>query len=271
MAIGERIRFFRNMKGITQKYLGMVVGFPERSADVRMAQYETGSRTPKADLTKTLADFFDISPDALTVPDIDTDIGLMHTLFALEDIRGLTIGEIDGEVCLRLDKSKGKTYTNMLDMLSAWAEQAKKLEEKLRKNRLTLSDYLDQMEQLQNMGDLSQIAGMLPGNLGKSFDPDQIDEKQMAHNKAIILSMTPLERENPQILNASRKKRIAAGCGLEVVDVNRLLKSFEMLQQMTSAMAKGKMRGGLGGLMGGMGGKVAKGAMHGFGRKKRLK
>ena len=147
-------------------------------------------------------------------------------------------------------------------------KQAKKLEEKLRKNRLTLSDYL---EQLQNMGDLSQIAGMLPGNLGKSFDPDQIDEKQMAHNKAIILSMTPLERENPQILNASRKKRIAAGCGLEVVDVNRLLKSFEMLQQMTSAMAKGKMRGGLGGLMGGMGGKVAKGAMHGFGRKKRLK
>ena len=150
-------------------------------------------------------------------------------------------------------------------------KQAKKLEEKLRKNRLTLSDYLDQMEQLQNMGDLSQIAGMLPGNLGKSFDPDQIDEKQMAHNKAIILSMTPLERENPQILNASRKKRIAAGCGLEVVDVNRLLKSFEMLQQMTSAMAKGKMRGGLGGLMGGMGGKVARGAMHGFGRKKRLK
>ena len=124
---------------------------------------------------------------------------------------------------------------------------------------------------VQNMGVLSQIAGMLPGNLGKSFDPDQIDEKQMAHNKAIILSMTPLERENPQILNASRKKRIAAGCGLEVVDVNRLLKSFEMLQQMTSAMAKGKMRGGLGGLMGGMGGKVAKGAMHGFGRKKRLK
>ena len=128
MAIGERIRFFRNMKGITQKYLGQVVGFPERSADVRMAQYETGSRTPKADLTKTLADFFGVSTNALTVPDIDTDIGLMHTLFALEDIRGLTIGEIDGEVCLRLDKSKGKTYHAMLEMLSAWAEQARKLE-----------------------------------------------------------------------------------------------------------------------------------------------
>ena len=127
MAIGERIRFFRNMKGITQKYLGQVVGFPERSADVRMAQYETGSRTPKADLTKTLADFFGVSANALTVPDIDTDIGLMHTLFALEDIRGLTIGEIDGEICLRLDKARGVTYLAMFEMLSAWAEQAKKL------------------------------------------------------------------------------------------------------------------------------------------------
>ena len=84
---------------------------------------------------------------------------------------------------------------------------------------------LDQMEQLQNMGDLSQIAGMLPGNLGKQLDASQIDEKQMAHTKAIILSMTPLERENPQILNASRKKRIAAGAGLKVEDVNRDRKS----------------------------------------------
>ena len=128
MAIGERIRFFRNKKGVTQKYLGQVVGFPERSADVRMAQYETGSRTPKADLTRTLAGFFEVSTDALTVPDIDSDIGLMHTLFALEDIRGLTIGEIDGEICLRLDKSKGRTYLSMLEMLSRWANEAKKLE-----------------------------------------------------------------------------------------------------------------------------------------------
>ena len=137
MAIGERIRFFRNKKGITQKYLGQVVGFPERSADVRMAQYETGSRTPKADLTKTLADFFGVFTNALTVPNIDSDIGLMHTLCALEDIRGLTIGEIDGEICLRLDKSKGKTYIAMFEMLSAWAEQAKKLEA----GEITREDY----------------------------------------------------------------------------------------------------------------------------------
>ena len=137
MAIGERIRFFRNKKGVTQKYLGQVVGFPERSADVRMAQYETGSRTPKADLTRTLAGFFEVSTDALTVPDIDSDIGLMHTLFALEDIRGLTIGEIGGEICLKLDKSKGKTYVDKLEMLSAWAEQAKKLEA----GEITKEDY----------------------------------------------------------------------------------------------------------------------------------
>ena len=137
MAIGERIRFFRNKKGVTQKYLGQVVGFPERSADVRMAQYETGSRTPKADLTRTLAGFFEVSTDALTVPDIDSDIGLMHTLFALEDIRGLTIGEIDGEICLKLDKSKGKTYVDMLEMLSALAEQAKKL----KAGEITREDY----------------------------------------------------------------------------------------------------------------------------------
>jgi len=137
MAIGERIRFFRNKKGVTQKYLGQVVGFPERSADVRMAQYETGSRTPKADLTRTLAGFFEVSTDALTVPDIDSDIGLMHTLFALEDIRGLTIGEIDGEICLRLDKSRGITYLSMFEMLSAWAEQAKKLEA----GEITREDY----------------------------------------------------------------------------------------------------------------------------------
>lgn len=148
-------------------------------------------------------------------------------------------------------------------------KQAKKLEEKLRKNRLTLTDYLDQMEQLQNMGDLSQIAGMLPGNLGKHLDASQIDEKQMAHTKAIILSMTPLERENPQILNASRKRRIAAGCGLQVVDVNRLLKSFEMLQQLTKSMSKGRFRGIPG--MGGMPGMGGRGKMKGFGRKKRLK
>ncbi|MEI3305708.1 MAG: signal recognition particle protein [Dysosmobacter sp.] len=119
------------------------------------------------------------------------------------------------------------------------AKQAAKLEEKLRKNRFTLEDYYEQIRQIRGMGDLSQLAGMMPGGLGKQLAGANVDEKALAHTEAIILSMTPLERENPQILNASRKKRIAAGCGLEVVDVNRLLKQFEMIQQLTKQFAKG--------------------------------
>ena len=110
-------------------------------------------------------------------------------------------------------------------------KQAAKIEEKLRKNRFTLQDYYDQLQQLKNMGDLSQLLGMMPGGLGKQLQGASIDEKAMARTEAIILSMTPLERENPQVLNASRKKRIAAGCGLEVVDVNRLLKQFDMMRE----------------------------------------
>ena len=128
MAIGERIHFLRNLRGMTQKYLGQVVGFPEKTADVRMAQYESGTRTPKADLTKSLAAALEVSPHALDVPDIDSNIGLMHTLFTLEDLRGLSVTEVDGEVCLKLDKSKGKAYHEMSQMLFAWLEQAKKLE-----------------------------------------------------------------------------------------------------------------------------------------------
>ena len=141
-------------------------------------------------------------------------------------------------------------------------KQAAKLEEKLRKNSFTLQDYYDQLQQIRRMGDLSQIAGMLPGGLGKQLSGASIDEKQMAHTEAIILSMTPQERENPQILGASRKKRIAAGCGLQVVDVNRLLKQFEMMQQLTKQMNKMGRRPGMPGLGG---------RMHGLGRKKRLK
>ena len=91
MAIGERIQFFRKLRGMTQKYLGTQVGFPEKSADVRLAQYETGTRTPKADMTAALANILDVSPLALSVPDIDSYLGLMHTLFTLEDRYGLKV------------------------------------------------------------------------------------------------------------------------------------------------------------------------------------
>ena len=138
-------------------------------------------------------------------------------------------------------------------------EKAKKLEEKLKKNRFTLSDYYDQLVQLKSMGSFEQLAGMMPGQLGKQMANAELDPKMMAHTEAIILSMTPYERENPAVLGASRKKRIAAGCGLEVVDVNRLLKQFDMMNQMVKQFsgpgASKKMKrmgkfGGMGGFPG---------------------
>ena len=127
MAIGERIRFFRTMRGMTQKYLGMLLGFPEKSADVRLAQYEMGTRSPKAEITAALAQALDVSPQALTVPDIDSYIGLMHTLFTLEDNYGLAVSEADDEVCLKVSADRGKGAAELLQMLTAWKVQADKL------------------------------------------------------------------------------------------------------------------------------------------------
>lgn len=137
MAIGERIRYIRNLRGMTQKWLGMAIGFDEKTADVRMAQYESGTRTPKENYVASIANALDVSPQALDLPDIDSYVGLAHTLFALEDLYGIGIGEIDGEVCLRLDKTKGTTYLSMFEMFSAWQKEA----EKLRNDEITKIEY----------------------------------------------------------------------------------------------------------------------------------
>ena len=137
MAIGERIHFFRTLRGMTQKYLGTVIGFPEKSADVRLAQYETGTRKPKAELTAALANALDVSPIALDVPDIDSDIGLMHTLFTLEDTRGIEISEADGQIVLKVNTEKGNSAEDLLQMLSAWKEQS----DKLNSGETTKEDY----------------------------------------------------------------------------------------------------------------------------------
>ena len=128
MAIGERIHHFRLLHGFTQKYLGQQLGFSDMQADVRIAQYEKGARSPKEKYLNALADIFEVSPHALTVPDIDSYVELIHTLFALEDLYGLHIGEIDGKLCLRLDKTNGTTYLSMFDMFREWQEQSAKLE-----------------------------------------------------------------------------------------------------------------------------------------------
>ena len=136
-------------------------------------------------------------------------------------------------------------------------KQAAQLEEKLRTNKFTLQDFYDQMVQMKSMGSMQDILAQMPG-MG-SMKNIQIDEKAMAHTEAIILSMTPAERENPNIIGASRKKRIAAGSGLRVEDVNRLLKSFDqmrsMIKQLSGPGAGKKMKrmrglGGFGGFPG---------------------
>ena len=172
MAIGERIRFIRNLRGMTQKYLGMAIGFTESTADVRMAQYESGARTPKENMTADLANVLDVRPQALAVPDIDTDIGLMHTLFTLEDLRGLRVSEIDGELCLRLDKSS-KAYLGMNQMLSAWLEQAKKLEA----GKITKEEY-DKWRYNYPKYDTSQIWAKVPSQELSDFLIDALKEKE---------------------------------------------------------------------------------------------
>ena len=137
MAIGERIRFIRNLRGMTQKWLGQAVGFPEKTADIRMAQYELGSRTPKADLIENLAGVLGVSPLALSVPDIDSYLGLMHTLFTLEDRYGLTVEKGENGVSMRVDPRKGKDAAELSEMLNAWAEQA----EKYRNGDISREDY----------------------------------------------------------------------------------------------------------------------------------
>lgn len=127
-------------------------------------------------------------------------------------------------------------------------KKAEELEQKLRSQRFTLTDFYDQLGQVKNMGSMSDIAGMIPGVDAKALAGAKIDEKQMAHTEAIILSMTPYERDHPEKINFSRKKRIAAGCGLKVEDVNRLLKQFEgmqkMIKQLSGMQKTMKRRGG---------------------------
>ena len=144
-------------------------------------------------------------------------------------------------------------------------KKAMELQEKLRKNKFTLTDFYEQMAQLKKMGSLSDIIGMIPGIKASDLEGVGMDDGMLRQMEAIILSMTPYERENPNVLNSSRKKRIAAGSGTQVVDINRLLKQFEMIQSMTKQLTGKKLpkhmrrmmgKGGKGGFpgMGGMGG-----------------
>jgi signal recognition particle subunit SRP54 len=117
-------------------------------------------------------------------------------------------------------------------------QQAKKLEEKIRKNQFTFEDFLEQLRIIKKMGSLRDLLGFLPG-MDKALRNVNIDEKQFARVEAIILSMTKEERQNPKILNGSRRKRIAMGSGTTIQDVNRLIKQFEDMTKLMKTVARG--------------------------------
>ena len=116
-------------------------------------------------------------------------------------------------------------------------KKAAELEEKIRKQTFTLDDYLDQFAQIKNMGSLDQLMGMIPGMKPSQMQDAKIDERQLARTEAIIKSMTKLEREKPEVINASRKKRIAAGSGVTVEEVNKLLRQFEQIRKMMKQLS----------------------------------
>ena len=125
-------------------------------------------------------------------------------------------------------------------------DKAKEMEKKLKKAEFGFDDYLESMNQMKKMGGIQDLLSMIPG-LGNQMKDVDIDERQMDRVEAMILSMTPQERANPDLLNPSRKKRIANGAGVELAEVNRLVKQFEqsrkMMKQMSGMMGKGGKKG----------------------------
>ncbi len=124
-------------------------------------------------------------------------------------------------------------------------ENLKKTEEKLKKGQFSMEDYLSQLRQMKKMGGIEGIMSFLPGvsKIKSQMDQSGIDEKIITQNEAVILSMTKQERENPRIINGSRKKRIANGSGTDIATINKLLKQFKMMSEMMKKMSKGNMKG----------------------------
>lgn len=127
LSLGERMRFFRQRRGMTQEELGVMAGFSECSACVRIAQYEGGTRKPKAELAGVLARALGVSPDALRVPTVDNAVNLMHLFFALEDTCGLTAASSDALSSLMPDDEKRRGQRDLVLMLDEWQRQAGQL------------------------------------------------------------------------------------------------------------------------------------------------
>ena len=201
----------------------------------------------------------------LTKLDGDTRGGAALSARAVtgKPIKFVGVGEKLGDLDVFHPERMASRILGMGDVLSLIekAEQsldekkAAELEEKLRKNKFDMNDLLDQLQQVKKMGSIKDILGMIPG-VGKKLDNVDIDERQFDKTRAIILSMTPAEREKPEIINPSRKRRIAAGCGMQVEDVNKLLAQHRQMQKMFKQFSgkgsKRKMRRMGMGMSGGM-------------------
>lgn len=158
-----------------------------------------------------------------------TDLEIFHPDRMASRILGM------GDVLTLIEKAE-QAYTE---------EEARKMQQKMRQATFTLTDFLDQFDKLSNMGDISGMLGMVPGLAGKvKADDLTVDEDRIKRMKAIIYSMTPEERENPDIIKASRKKRVANGSGTTIQEVNQLLKQFEQTRDMMKKMMKGGRRRG---------------------------
>ena len=199
-------------------------------------------------VSKTFNDMLDISGVVLTKLDGDTRGGAALSVRYVtgKPIKFIGTGEkLDALEPFHPDRMASRIL-GMGDMLTLIEKaqqsfddkKAEELEKKMRDSTFTLVDFLDQMDQVRNMGSLKDILGMMPGVNSAALAEAQIDDKQIDRVEAIILSMTPQERLKPQIINASRKKRIADGCGMKVEDVNRLLKQFEQSQKMMKQLTK---------------------------------
>ena len=207
-------------------------------------------------VAKSFNELLDITGVVLTKMDGDTRGGaaLSVKFITGKPIKFIGTGEkMDALELFHPDRMASRIL-GMGDILSliekaeaAYDEKnAKELERKMREQTFTLEDFLVQMRQLKKMGNLDQILAMMPGANTGALKNAQVDEKQMARIEAIILSMTPEERLKPDMINGSRRKRIAKGCGLGVEDVNRLLKQFEQMKKMMkqlSGMNPKRMRG----------------------------
>ena len=203
---------------------------------------------------KAFDDALDISGVMLTKLDGDARGGAALSIRAVtgKPIKFAGIGEKLDQVEVFHPDRMASRILGMGDVLSLIekaeqnldAKKAAEQMERLRKNKFTLADFYDQLVQMKSMGSMQDIASMLPGMGGKKMDLN-VDEKNLARIEAIIQSMTPYERENPTVLNSSRKKRIAAGSGTQVVDVNRLLKQFEAIQQLTKQFSDPRKAKGL--------------------------